>query len=212
MFQGYRSRKRGNRKEAITALIICEGQKTEPNYFNNYKEPYGGLKIIIPNSTRTDPVNLVKFALKQNYKYQIDTSNGDTIWCVFDADTNSPEKIEQAKKLAKGKINLCFSNPCFELWYFLHFCYLEQRISTGDLQDKLKKYIKNYNKTKDYYKILLSKRQNAIEYTKKLNNKHIAKGIELLSAKSNPSSGVVDLVEYMLKTIKKNKEQHLANG
>jgi hypothetical protein len=207
MVKGYNRRKINIRKEAKTFLIVCEGQKTERIYFNNYKERNSGLIIYTPNSSVTDPENLVSFALSQITRYDIDFENGDQVWCVFDADHHNNQSIEKAEKLAKGKVNLCFSNPCFELWYLLHFCYYDQKITTADLKLKLGAYLKNYDKTKDYFEELLSKRDFAIRQANKLNEKQANSGLKLLSIQSNPSTKVVILVQEMLQIIKENKEK-----
>jgi hypothetical protein len=207
MKKSYRDRKIGTRKERTTFLIICEGKVTERTYLSGYRERNSGLLIITPNSTVTDPENLVLFALSQISKYDIDFDGGDQVWCVFDADNNNDENIRKAKKLAEEKVHICFSNPCFELWYLLHFRYHDQAISTSDLKAKLEELIKNYDKTKDYFDLLLSKRDEAIKRTNRLNQKLISAGIELLSKKSNPSTQVVNLVQEMMKIIKENKRK-----
>jgi len=205
MAKGHRSRKTGNRKEYATVLIVCEGQKTERIYFNRYKERKSGLRIETQNSNITDPANLVKFALRQIEKYDLDLDNGDQVWCVFDTDRNTDENIRKAESLAGTKVKLCLSNPCFEIWYLIHFGYFNNTISTAELQRKLKTYIKDYEKTKDCFNLLLAKRDDAIKYAKKLNQEHQTAKTKLLSTKSNPSTQVVQLVEYILEVIRKNK-------
>lgn len=206
MADGYSKRKSNTRTVYRTFVIVCEGQKTERIYFNRYRQRNSGLCIRTPNSKVTDPMGLVKFALSQIPKYGLDLSDGDMIWCVFDVDNNTNENIEKAKALAKNEnIELCLSNPCFELWYLLHFCYFSTYIATNDLQSKLKAHIANYDKTKDYFDILLSKRDAAIRHSKTLKQKHDAEGIDLLRFHSNPSTQVFQLVEYILKIIRQNK-------
>lgn len=202
----YRNRRINQRKERVTFLIVCEGQKTERVYFGRYRERNSGLIIYTPNSMVTDPENLVDFTVSQMNKYAIDFENGDQVWCVFDADGNTKENIEKAQKTANdAKINLCLSNPCFEIWYLLHYSYFDQRILSTDLQKKIETVIPDYDKAKDYFDLLLSKRDIAIKNAVKLNQKQISCGIQLLDVKSNPSTQVVELVQQMLKVIQDNK-------
>ncbi len=204
MAQWYKKRRTNCKKEVVTFLIVCEGQKTERIYFNKYRQRNSGLKIETPGSSVTDPNSLVDFTRSQIKKYNIDFNSGDQAWCVFDADQNSEENIERAKKLAIAEnIKLCLSNPCFELWYILHFRYFDQRISTSELQDEIKSHIPNYDKVKDYFDTLLSKRNSAIKNANKLNCKHS----ELISISSNPSTQVVELVKEMLKIIENNQKK-----
>ena len=208
MSDGYNKRRSGNRKEYKTLILVCEGEKTEPIYFNHYKERRSGLRILTPNSTVTDPENLVNFALRQIKKYDLDIGYGDQVWCVFDADGNKKENIEKAKALAGNKVKLCLSNPCFELWYLLHFYYFDNKTSTAEVQQKLNRYIKNYDKTKDYFDLLISNREKAIKNSKKVNNKHFDNGMKsILDINSNPSTQVHEIVEYILNTIKENKNE-----
>ena len=204
MAQGYSSRKSGNRKEFKTLVIVSEGE-TERVYFRGYKQRKSGLYIIIPNSTETDPVNLVNLALRQIVKYDLDLENGDQVWCVFDADRNTNENIQRALARADDKVKLCLSNPCFELWYLLHFGYFDGRISTGDMQNKIETHIRGYDKVKDYFGVLLSKRDAAVRNSKKLVQKHEESGTQLLSIESNPSTNVFDLVEYILEVINRGR-------
>ena len=202
MAKGYNSRKSGNRKEYKILVVVCEGH-TECIYFNRYKERKSGLRIETLNSTATDPQNLMEFALKQIQKYDLDED--EQVWCVFDSDNSTDDSIKNAIKLTENKIKICLSNPCFELWYLLHFGYFDNKISTKDLLNKLGTHIKNYDKAKDYFDTLLSKRDAAIGHAKKLNTKHRKTETKLLSVKSNPSTQVFQLVEYILKIIRKNK-------
>ena len=207
MANDYSPRKTDERKERITFLIVCEGQKTERIYFGKYRERNSGLIIFTPNTTVTDPINLMKFTLNQIKKYDLDFEHGDQAWCVFDADKNTNDNIDQARLLAeKNNIKCCMSNPCFELWYLLHYCYFDQKASNLDLIKTLEKYIQNYDKTKDYFNLLFEKRNIAIDNAKKLIRKHQSEGTKLLSVKSSPSTQVVSLVEEILKLLEQNKK------
>lgn len=205
MVKGYKNRRTNVKEPKQTLVIVCEGQKTEPTYFENYRERNSGLIIFIPNSTVTDPENLTKLAKNQIRKYDLDISNGDQVWCVFDADHHTDQEIQQAKQIAGEEVNICLSNPSFELWYLLHFCYYDSRISNTDLINKLKQHIPNYQKNKNYFSELFAKRPDAIKFAKRLNQKHENEGTELLSTNSNPSTQVFRLVEYIMETIAKNK-------
>jgi len=205
MVKGYRSRRSNVREQRTTLVIVCEGQKTERIYFGEYKQRNSGLIIQIPNSTVTDPENLVKIALYQIKKYDLDLSNGDSVWCVFDADHHSDDEIQKAMRKAEGKVNICLSNPSFELWYLLHFLYYDSRISNYDLIHKLREHIPNYSKNENYFSQLLEKRQDAINHAKRLNQLHERNHVELLSTNSNPSTQVFKLVEYILETIRRNQ-------
>lgn len=72
-----------------TFLIICEGENTEPLYFDSFPVPS---KTVITEGGRNTKTKLVEYALKQkdNTKYE-----GREIWCVFDFDVKPDEKATQ---------------------------------------------------------------------------------------------------------------------
>ena len=195
----YLKRKNLRRESPEIAVIVCEGRLAEPNYFRNYKERGNGLKIEIPNSTFTDPVNLVSFAISQKEKF-----DADVVWCVFDADHHKEEEFRKAELRAlKNGIKICFSNPCFEIWYLLHFIYYGSKIEAKTIDSKLKRYVPNYKKNKDCFSELLERRDDAIRNARKLKENHANYGTKLLSRKSNPSTQVFELVKYLSRTVKK---------
>lgn len=197
----YKKRERGTRVPRKVFIIVCEGEKTERIYFKRYRTRYSNLKIEIPNSRLTDPINLTEFAKKQIKKYDLDLKNGDAVWCVFDCDENTNEDISRAIKIAGDEIKLILSNPNFEFWFLLHFIAHITRIDRSEVIVKLKEYIPNYEKNNDFFDMLLDNRPQAIENAKKLNKMHINNRIELISVESNPSTQVYSVIEEIIKII-----------
>lgn len=196
---GLKPRKQRTRLQRRVYIIVCEGEKTERIYFKKYQTNcrYCNMKIETPNSKCTDPINLVKFANKQINKEH------DVIWCVFDCDENTNENISKACKIAKKNVKICFSNPNFEYWFLLHYEYIITRLERSEVINKLKKYIPNYNKSEDFFDLLLDNRPKAITNSKKLNEMHEKNNIDLISIESNPSSQVHTIVEEILKNTEK---------
>ena len=195
--------KQGTRKRRNIYVIVCEGTKTEPNYFKQFKTKYryNNLNIKMPDSGSTDPKSLVRFAREQikTKEWILDLKNGDAIWCVFDCDENTDEAISQACNIAKNDVKICFSNPSFEIWYLLHYELIVTRLERWDTINKLKKHIPDYEKSKDIFDLLSDRRSEAIANSKKLNKNHMKNKMDLLSVESNPSTQVYTLVEDLLK-------------
>ena len=193
--------KQGTRTPRNVYVIVCEGTKTEPNYFKRFKTRYNNLSIETPDSGSTDPKSLVKFSREQikTEKITLDLKNGDAIWCMFDCDENTDEAISQACDIAKNDVKICFSNPSFEFWYLLHYELIVTRLERWDAIYKLKKYIPNYEKSKDVFDLLSDKRSEAIANSKLLNKNHKKNKMDLFSVESNPSTQVHTLVEDLLK-------------
>jgi len=114
-----------SKKGKERVLIVCEGEKTEPEYLT---ELYQTLELTSANirvcgaECASDPKSILDFALG-NY----DEDPGiDWVYCVFDKDshTNYDDTIKRAAdtKLNPGsQLIIIKSVPCFEYWVLLHF-------------------------------------------------------------------------------------------
>ncbi|PWB52502.1 MAG: hypothetical protein C3F06_08080 [Candidatus Methanoperedenaceae archaeon] len=198
-----RRRKRGTRRENKFFVIVCEGKVTERIYFEKYRTVLrsSNIKIEIPKPKCTDPVNLTTYALEYR---KLHLKTGDTVWCVFDCDENTNEKIARACKIAGKNVLLCLSNPSFELWFLLHYTPILYKIYREDVMVKLKEFMPEYEKNIDVYEKLKDKRVHAIKNANQLIELHKKNGIELLCVESNPSTQVSVIVEEFLKIAAKN--------
>lgn len=175
-------------------VIVCEGTETEPTYFQRLNERFSGLKLKTPRSQTTDPEGLVRTALSQIAKWDLDLRGGDQLWCVFDADGNSEGAIQRAIGMAKGSVRFAFSNPCFELWFLLHYEYFSVKTDRASLIERLKRHIPNYEKTADLYGLLKDMKTTAIKRAVKLEQLHRSNDVRILSLDSNPSTQAHELV------------------
>ncbi len=124
-------------------LIVCEGVKTEPNYFNGLKkqinERYGNkVDVLIPNievkGTGKNTIDLVKYTEKfVNYASKIYKE----VWVVFDKDDYSDEQFNKA--ISNCEYNTVWSNPNFELWLLSHFKKVNRYISKEEVLEQLNK-------------------------------------------------------------------------
>ena len=189
-FRGYSARKVNTREIKQRFLIVCEGAKTEPNYFKSFRVP----KVVIEiQGLGENPSKLVQSAndLKSEDDY-------DQVWCVFDRDDWTKEDFNNAISSAKKYgFKVAYSNEAFELWYVLHFEFLNTGIPRDDYIKKLtsllgKKYHKNSN---IIYDDLIEKQDNAFRNAKKLLEQYEPSQPE----QDNPSTTVHLLVEQLNK-------------
>jgi len=144
-------RKRNTRKVGFTVLIVCEGEKTERIYFGNYKKRGTGIRVEIPNSSKTDPINLLRYTKMKADELGIDKDNG-SVWLVFDCDANKNRNLARIEKEAnERRIQIIYSNPSFEIWYLLHYVYSTASLTNDQLENELKKYIPNYSNVHIYF-------------------------------------------------------------
>ena len=191
----FRSRKREAREPLSTLYIVCEGKKTEPLYFENYRTRLNNVKIRTVTCSSKDAIGIVDFAITKINRGDFSVAGNDEVVCVFDCDKNEDDVLAKAFKNAReNKIKMCLSNPFFELWFILHHEYDNQPFTKEKLESRLEKHVPNYRKNKDYYGELLSKRDDAIKNAEKLNNYHSSKDVSLESVKSNPSTQVHEVI------------------
>ena len=126
----------------LRILIVCEGEKTEPNYFRSF--PIKKESVVDIRGIGSNTIRLVREAIKLNKENKYDQA-----WCVFDKDDFPIENFNLALQVAKENgIRIAYSNEAFELWYVLHYEYLNSGITRQQYIAKLnrllgKKYIKN---------------------------------------------------------------------
>lgn len=122
-FKDLQRRSRGV-KEFTRVLIACEGEKTEPNYFQDLCRALGLTAAIVEVTGKecgSSPLSVCDYAMNR-----LKEDGGfDQVFCVFDRDTH-PTFDAAVQKIAghrSKKISSIVSYPCFEYWILLHFRY-----------------------------------------------------------------------------------------
>ena len=194
-------------------LIVTEGTKTEPLYFQGIVDyislKYG--KNIDIRSTKFDikgkglgTLSLVNEAIAMvnhaNRQYK-------QCWIVFDKDDYLD--FDEAISLAKSyDFNVAWSNSCFEYWLFLHFKLDQTARSPEEWKKRVDLEFKgnglatdNYDKNNPY----IAKLAITDDYLKKAvkNASYIEKQQEQISpSKQNPCTTVHHLILYLKPYIK----------
>ncbi len=197
--KGITKRRRNTRKLSRIILIVCEGEKTESNYFRQFRTRNSGVRIEIPKTNSTDPINLVSFTKKMIKEYDLDFEKGDSAWCIFDVDHHHDKILEKAVNNAnKTNINAIISNPCFELWYLLHFQYTTRGFNNSDeLISVLERKIPGYLKNGDYNTLLCQRLDKAYIHADKLVKYQLNQRRHLHLRESNPVTKVQELVRVL---------------
>ena len=99
----------------------------------------------------------------------------------------------------KNDITVLISNPCFELWYYLHGAY-----STGFMKDyqavieRFPPSLANYEKNTDVFDLLSDQTDTAIENAKRLESYHNVNGETVpFKLSVNPFTEIYKLVEMI---------------
>lgn len=186
-----------------TLWLFCEGSKTEKNYFSRicYIERINRLKIKVIDSSNTDALGVVKYAMNYKKAHPRDFEKGDLTFCVFDCDSNSNEQLEKCEAIAKkSRIQCIFSNPCFEYWILCHFVYHPSQLDSNELIEKIKVHYPKYAKNdEDIYSNTCSKLNTALDNSVRVNDSHCKKRLKLLSRESNPCTLVSEIMNQINK-------------
>jgi hypothetical protein len=178
---------------------VCEGKKTEPNYFLSFRvtnDVYGeGIETI----------RVVEEAVRRN-----DADGPYTqIWCVFDRDDFPPDNFDNAIHMVQSRaadgFRVAYSNEAFELWYLLHFEYLDAAVRRTHYIEKLDTLIgRKYKKGDIEIYDLLQKHgdeDRAIRFAQRLRGQH---GEDTPCSRRCPET-TVDLLVQALREIQGNR-------
>ena len=152
------ARRKGRRAPYDKVLIVCEGEKTEPHYFNELKDHYGlnSANIEICGDCGSDPLSIIHYA-KKRYRAERDAGDAfDKVFCVFDKDThaNYQQGLDEIRRATPKDVYVAITSvPCFEYWLLLHFKYttrpygqMEGNSACNQVITDLKEYMPKYTK------------------------------------------------------------------
>ncbi|WP_421826147.1 RloB family protein [Larkinella sp.] len=142
------SRKQDTKAKRKYYLIVCEGTKTEPNYFEGLKKnlPLGVVDTIDLEieGTGHNTLTVIEDAQRARVRLERFGRTFDEVWAVFDRDSFPDQNFNNA--IFKGQavgIQCAWTNEAFELWYLLHFQFFQHGMS------------------RDHYKTLLERELSA---------------------------------------------------
>ncbi len=122
-------RRPGVRQPRQCILIVCEGKKTEPNYFQSLRKRLRLMPVeveIIPgDKSGSAPISVVNHALMLKERRERDVRKErtnklkfDEVWCVFDQENPPHASFSPAVNKARDyHLELAVSTPAFEYWY-----------------------------------------------------------------------------------------------
>lgn len=134
-----------------SVLIVCEGTKTEPNYFEAFAKKQQGIIVYdievkgLGRGTKDVVEKAIALKNKNNY---------DRVWAVFDKDEFPAKDFNEAIALGeKNGVEVAWSNEAFELWYLYHFQNVTTGVSRKDYEEKISAAVNastKYNSKKKY--------------------------------------------------------------
>ena len=210
-----KAKRRISRQVVCKILIVCEGTKTEPNYFEAFRTLNSGTIVydIDVKGLGQNTTDVVDKAIELKNKGEY-----DRVWAVFDKDSFSADKFNGAIiKAQSNDIGCAWSNEAFELWYLYHFVNRttgmnreEYKRAISEAVNKSANYIlkKTYEyekNAKDNYKIMTTcgSMERAIKFAEAKSKEYT----DQRYANHNPCTMVFKLVRQLIgKDEELNKE------
>lgn len=201
----FETKKRNSHRleERPVLLLVAEGKNvTEKTYFSQFisTESYYSIKIINAGNT-TDPEGLFKVIEKAWSELKLETRKKDIAFVVLDLDCDELKALKLQNLVNQRKhIRFVISNPCFEIWYLLHFKYsTKPHIDSSSVISELRKHLNGYEKTSDVNDCLRCLEDKAVFNAEKLCKYHTDQGHAWPSNQSNPRTDVHELMNMLLK-------------
>lgn len=201
-------RKGVSRSPYLKVLIVCEGSKTEPNYFEEIRIHYelNTANVEITGECGSNPMSVVSYARELYKKHKDMQVPFDKVYCVIDRDAHTDYSAakETIRQLTPHNVyEVIDSVPSFEFWLLLHHEYTTQAFealrgnSAGNqVLERLKAHMPNYGKgSKGVFVELIDLLPNAITHAERLEKAAESSGSE------NPLTKVHKLV-VTLQTLK----------
>jgi len=209
-------------KDANLIVIAVEGEKTENEYFNIFNDYKVKIEILPNNDGKPSPKGakqrLDKYKKDNQLKLKSRQKDGkaDQLWMVVDVDRYKKIISKIYKDIKECNYQIAISNPCFEIWLYLHIGNIKikndkiiftkddkliEEINIDKLSSrKMKQILSEVNRkipnSTGYKNLYLRYVKKAIEKSKKLNRN--LKDKELLLADKGKTS-VNRLVEEIMK-------------
>ena len=198
-------RQAGSKEPRKSILIVSEGSKTEPIYFNSLKSKLRLAMVDVEIvGEGAAPITVVDRAIelrekrKRVAKTSVTRAEYDVVYCVVDVEAPKAESLSRAvNKAEDNRLEVILSNPCFEYWYILHFRKTSAPFGTSqEAKSVLRQEHRAYCESDTtIFDVVYPKTAYAIKYSKEvLKEQH--NDIEDLSD-CNPSTHVHKIVEYL---------------
>lgn len=187
-------------------FITTEGTSTEPAYFQSIKDiidnKYRGRVQLDITGIGDNTLNLLK-----KVRQRVDKSSNiyKHVWIVYDTDDFPSANVDKVVELCRSYsteetiYHAIWSNQCIELWFLLHFSFIQSDLHRREYWPKLSVCLANlsadaYKKNRqDMYQLLEPYMDKAIANAKKLAADNVGKK----ASESKPGTEVYRLIEKL---------------
>jgi hypothetical protein len=191
-------------------LIVCEGEKSEPNYLEDIRieQRLHSANVVVRHSELgTQPLQVVQYAeqlfLAGDSHRRIERRSFNRVFTVFDRDDHPT--FHEARRYAGSlrhqnsddedvEFQVIASVPCFELWLLLHYEDVFEPVHRDEVHRRLRRHMAAYAKggkghwaqTKPHLERATDRAQHLAEHPQASNG-------------HQPMTQMHELVQYLLK-------------
>jgi len=127
--------------------VFCEGARTEPAYFDAVQQEFDNAQILVeatgvggvPSTVADEAIRHAKGlrrGMRGRASGRSSFEEADQVWVVFDQD-HHPDVPNVVVRCRDNKVEVAYSNPCFELWLVLHLEPHDRPAEASDVQARL---------------------------------------------------------------------------
>ncbi len=133
-------------------IVASEDTHAAVRYFELFKNSRIKVRVLPTEGGRSAPDHVLQRL--DDYKTDYDLMAEDQLWLMLDTDhwtdaNHVPAFARVCAEAIKKDYRLAHSNPCFEVWLFLHFAPLgasDRFVRCADVIDRLKNLLGGYRK------------------------------------------------------------------
>ena len=187
-------------------LIVSEGERTEPYYFKSVCDIVNKkFRNRIHLDVKGEGNNTINLFYKAKRRAAASSNGYKHVWIVYDKDEFPADNFNKVISLCDENSNsettyhAVWSNQCIEVWFLLHFCYLQSAIDRKDCFAKLNEFLnktcgkKYYKKQSKIFEILYPYMGTAIQNAEKLDKINQGR----LPSECNPGTKVYMLIKLL---------------
>ncbi|MBN1671088.1 MAG: RloB domain-containing protein [Kiritimatiellae bacterium] len=133
-------------------VIAVEGEKTERQYFKLFQTEFRSkklqVKVLHTEGGRSSPRHV--FDRLGKFKRDFDLRQDDQLWLMLDVDRWPERTLSEIAAAARSKrFRLAVSNPCFELWLYLHYAGVQPgaRLTCPQIRELLRSELGSFDRT-----------------------------------------------------------------
>lgn len=204
-------------KQTDRILVVCEGAETEGRYLEPLRDDLNLKPNIEIVRAGKEILGVVEEAIQRRDERAAAAASPmveefDEVWCVVDTEQMIHNKTawdKGANRAKAAKLELAWSNPCFEYWLLLHFeCLGKNFDGYKRLRPKLREHMPDYEKNMDCFEQLAPRVPTAIQNSKQIHKSQYKDTPKPMDR--NPGTTVHELVERLFEIAGMTAEEYQA--